>query len=133
MSCLIWIPEKAKRLGVIITPLAESGKPFIFMNASGSLRDLETMVHEGGHAIHSFLSHPLKLNAFKSTPAEVAELASMSMELISMDGWNLFFTDEEELKRAKNISIGRRNRNTSMDSNHRCFSTLDLYQSKPYH
>jgi len=93
--------RKGKAPGGYNYPLAESGKPFIFMNASGSLRDLETMVHEGGHAIHSFLSHPLKLNAFKSTPAEVAELASMSMELISMDGWNLFFTDEEELKRAK--------------------------------
>jgi len=93
--------RKGKAPGGYNYPLAESGKPFIFMNASGSLRDLETMVHEGGHAIHSFLSHPLKLNAFKSTPSEVAELASMSMELISMDGWHLFFEDEEELKRAK--------------------------------
>ena len=93
--------RKGKAPGGYNYPLAESGKPFIFMNASGSLRDLETMVHEGGHAIHSFLSHPLKLNAFKSTPAEVAELASMSMELISMDGWHLFFDNEEELKRAK--------------------------------
>lgn len=93
--------RKGKAPGGYNYPLAESGKPFIFMNASGSLRDLETMVHEGGHAIHSFLSHPLKLNAFKSTPAEVAELASMSMELISMDGWHLFFDNDEELKRAK--------------------------------
>jgi oligoendopeptidase F len=93
--------RKGKAPGGYNYPLAESGKPFIFMNASGSLRDLETMVHEGGHAIHSFLCHPLKLNAFKSTPSEVAELASMSMELISMDGWHLFFDNEEELKRAK--------------------------------
>lgn len=93
--------RKGKAPGGYNYPLAESGRPFIFMNASGSLRDLETMVHEGGHAIHSFLSHSLKLNAFKSTPSEVAELASMSMELISMDGWDLFFNNEEELKRAK--------------------------------
>ncbi len=81
-------------------PLAESGIPFIFMNAAGSLRDLETMVHEGGHAMHSFLSEHLKLNAFKNAPMEVAEVASMSMELISMEGWNVFFDNEEELKRA---------------------------------
>jgi len=82
-------------------PLAESGIPFIFMNAAGSLRDLETMVHEGGHAMHSFLSEHLKLNAFKNAPMEVAEVASMSMELISMEGWHMFFSDKEELKRAK--------------------------------
>lgn len=81
-------------------PLAESGIPFIFMNAAGSLRDVETMVHEGGHAMHSFLSEHLELNAFKNAPMEVAEVASMSMELISMEGWNKFFSDEKELNRA---------------------------------
>lgn len=82
-------------------PLMETGIPFIFMNASGSLRDVETMFHEGGHAIHAFLADKLELTAFKDTPSEVAELASMSMELISMDVWDEFFEDEEELKRAK--------------------------------
>ncbi|MDI1234584.1 MAG: M3 family oligoendopeptidase [bacterium] len=82
-------------------PLAESGIPFIFMNAAGSLRDVETMVHEAGHAMHSFLSEPLKLNAFKNAPMEVAEVASMAMELISMEGWDAFFSNPEDLKRAK--------------------------------
>lgn len=82
-------------------PLAESGVPFIFMNAAGSLRDLETMVHEGGHAMHSFLSEHLGLNAFKNVPMEVAEVASMAMELISMEGWTVFFSNPEELRRAK--------------------------------
>jgi oligoendopeptidase F len=72
-------------------PLAESGVPFIFMNAAGSLRDVETMVHEGGHAMHSFLTEHLSLNAFKNAPMEVAEVASMAMELISMDGWDVYF------------------------------------------
>ena len=83
-------------------PLAESGIPFIFMNAAGSLRDVETMVHESGHAMHSFLSEHLKLNAFKNVPMEVAEVASMAMELISMEGWDAFLPDEADLKRAKN-------------------------------
>ncbi len=82
-------------------PLAESGIPFIFMNAAGSLRDVETMVHEGGHAMHSFLSENLELNAFKNVPMEVAEVASMSMELISMEAWDVYFDSEEDLKRAK--------------------------------
>ncbi len=82
-------------------PLAEIGVPFIFMNATSTLRDMVTIMHEGGHAIHNFLTRDLELNDFKSTPSEVAELASMSMELISMDHWNVFFENEEELARAK--------------------------------
>jgi oligoendopeptidase F len=71
------------------------------MNAVGSQRDLVTMVHEGGHAVHSFLSRDLAMTEFKSTPSEVAELASMSMELISMDNWDVFYSDDKELRRAK--------------------------------
>lgn len=81
-------------------PLAEIGVPFIFMNATSTLRDMVTIMHEGGHAIHNFLTRDLELADFKSTPSEVAELASMSMELISMDHWNVFF-DGPDLQRAK--------------------------------
>lgn len=82
-------------------PLAETGAPFIFMNSANSLRDLTTMVHEGGHAIHTFKTASLALNDFKHCPAEVAELASMSMELISMDYWDAYFDNAEDLVRAK--------------------------------
>ncbi len=93
--------KNGKAPGGFMYPLYEIGIPFIYMNAVGSHRDLVTMVHEGGHAIHSFLSRDLELTAFKSTPSEVAELASMSMELISMKYWNVFYTDKKELIRAK--------------------------------
>jgi oligoendopeptidase F len=82
-------------------PLYEIGVPFIFMNSVGTLRDLVTMVHEGGHAIHSFVTRDLEITDFKSFPSEVAELASMSMELISMEHWDVFFTNADDLKRAK--------------------------------
>jgi oligoendopeptidase F len=82
-------------------PLYETDVPFIFMNAVGLHRDLVTMVHEGGHAIHSFLDKDLDLVEFKSPTSEVAELASMSMELISMEHWDIFFKDKEELRRAR--------------------------------
>jgi oligoendopeptidase F len=82
-------------------PLYETNVPFIFMNSVGLHRDLVTMVHEGGHAIHSFLDFDLELSDFKSPPSEVAELASMSMELMSMEHWDVFFSKPEELKRAK--------------------------------
>ena len=93
--------RKGKAPGGYNYPLSEIGVPFIFMNATSTLRDMVTIMHEGGHAIHNFLTRDLELNDFKSTPSEVAELASMSMELISMDHWDVFFTDEAELKRAK--------------------------------
>ena len=93
--------KEGKAPGGYNYPLYESGIPFIFMNAVGSPRDLVTMMHEGGHAVHSFLSRDLKLASFKSCPSEVAELASMSMELISMDHWDVFYKNPEDLKRAK--------------------------------
>lgn len=93
--------RKGKAPGGYNYPLAEMGAPFIFMNSANTFRDLTTIVHEGGHAIHTFVSATLALNAFKHVPSEVAELASMSMELISMDQWDVFFNHSEDLKRAK--------------------------------
>jgi oligoendopeptidase F len=99
--------RKGKAPGGYNCPLAESGAPFIFMNAAGQMSDVTTMVHEGGHAIHSFLAHPLELTGFKEYPMEIAEVASMSMELFSMDHWQGFFAKEEELKRAKEQQLER--------------------------
>lgn len=99
--------RKGKAPGGYNCPLAESGAPFIFMNAAGTLDDVTTMVHEGGHAIHSFLSHTLELNGFKEYPTEIAEVASMAMELFSMEHWDVFFTKEEELTRAKEQQLER--------------------------
>lgn len=93
--------RKGKAPGGYNYPLAEVGVPFIFMNATSTLRDMVTIMHEGGHAVHNFLTRELELNDFKSPPSEVAELASMSMELISMDHWDIFFNHEADLKRAK--------------------------------
>ncbi len=93
--------RKGKAPGGYNYPLEEIGVPFIFMNATSSLRDLVTMVHEGGHAVHSFLTRELPLKAFRNPPMEVAELASMSMELLSMDHWDVFFENPNDLRRAK--------------------------------
>ena len=99
--------RKGKAPGGYNCPLAESGAPFIFMNAAGQMSDVTTMVHEGGHAIHSFLSHPLSLSAFKEYPMEIAEVASMSMELFSMNHWQSFFDNEADLNRAKEHQLER--------------------------
>ncbi len=99
--------RKGKAPGGYNCPLAESGAPFIFMNAAGQMHDVTTMLHEGGHAVHSFLAHPLELSGFKEYPMEIAEVASMAMELMSMDEWETFFTDASDLKRAKAHQLER--------------------------
>jgi len=99
--------RKGKAPGGYNCPLAESGAPFIFMNAAGQMDDLTTMVHEGGHAIHSFLSHNLELSAFKEYPMEIAEVASMAMELFSMNHWQPFFDNEADLRKAKEHQLER--------------------------
>ncbi len=99
--------RKGKAPGGYNCPLAESGAPFIFMNAAGQMSDVTTMVHEGGHAVHSFLAHPLALSGFKEYPMEIAEVASMSMELFSMDYWESFFNNPKDLSRAKEHQLER--------------------------
>jgi oligoendopeptidase F len=99
--------RKGKAPGGYNCPLTESGAPFIFMNAAGQMSDVTTMVHEGGHAIHSFLSHNLELSAFKEYPMEIAEVASMAMELFSMNHWEAFFDNDADLKRAKEHQLER--------------------------
>ena len=99
--------RKGKAPGGYNCPLAESGAPFIFMNAAGQMHDVTTMVHEGGHAVQSFLTHPLELSAFKDYPMEIAEVASMAMELFTMDHWNVFFDNDKDLQRAKEHQLER--------------------------
>jgi oligoendopeptidase F len=99
--------RKGKAPGGYNCPLAESGAPFIFMNAAGQMHDVTTMVHEGGHAVHSFLAHHLELNGFKEYPMEIAEVASMAMELFSMDYWDTFFDNREDLDRARAHQLER--------------------------
>lgn len=93
--------KEGKSPGGYNYPLYEIGVPFIFMNSVGAQRDLVTMVHEGGHAVHSFLSRDLELTGFKNVPSEVAELASMSMEMLTMELWNEFYSDNDNFNRAK--------------------------------
>lgn len=97
--------KRGKAAGGYNYPLYETGVPFIFMNAVGTAKDVITMIHEGGHAVHSFLTRDLPLTAYKQFPSEIAELASMSMELLSMRYWNCYYEREDDAKRAKKEHI----------------------------
>ena len=77
-----------------------SRMPFIFMNAAGLQRDAETMLHEAGHAFHSLLARDEPLLHYRTAPIEFAEVASMSMELLTQPHWGAFYKDETERARA---------------------------------
>jgi oligoendopeptidase F len=77
------------------------------MNAVGTQSDLTTMLHEAGHAQHSFATQYIDIAEFKHMPAELAELASMSMELITLDYLGEFYKDPESLRRARREQLLR--------------------------
>jgi len=93
--------REGKHPGGYNMPLPMTGVPFIFMNAASTIKDVHTMLHEAGHAVHSVLTRDYTLSSAKALPSEIAELASMSMELLTMDHWDVFFENKEDLKRAK--------------------------------
>lgn len=93
--------RKAKSPGGFCAALPVSGLSFIFMNAANNHDDFTTMVHEMGHCIHDYLKRDIPLSDYKQLPSESAELASMSMELFSMNLWSHFYKDEDDFKRAK--------------------------------
>lgn len=97
--------RQGKSPGGFISSFAKSKLSFLFMNGVGSDRDVKTMVHEMGHAAQNFLMDPLNLRIKKMIGSEVAELAAMAMEYLTMDKWNIFYPDPEDLKRAKQIQL----------------------------
>ena len=78
--------RKHKSSGGYMEELPASKRAFIFTNASNSSSDIDTLLHEGGHAFHMFESakwpshHQSSLN---NVPIEFVEVPSMSMELLA--------------------------------------------------
>ncbi len=75
--------RKGKAPGGYCTSFPLSKRPFIFMNAVGVHDDVQTMLHESGHAFHAFESFALPYIHQREVPMEFAEVASMSMELLA--------------------------------------------------
>jgi oligoendopeptidase F len=96
--------RKGKAPGGYQYYLEKSRVPFIFMNAAGLQGDLETMIHEAGHAFHSLYCGHLELIDERDYPIEFAEIASMSMELLTQPWWDKFY-DSEEAARARRTHL----------------------------
>ena len=74
----------------------ESRLPFIFMNSACTDRDIYTLLHESGHSFHQFALAGQPIFPYRDVPAEFAEVASMSMELIGMSNLKPFYGDDKE-------------------------------------
>ena len=93
--------RKGKQPGGYQCSLVESRQPFIFMNAAGVQRDVETLLHEGGHAFHCVAASEEDVVFLRSAPMEFCEVASMSMELLGADHFDVFYADPADAARAK--------------------------------
>src|SRR5205085_8292173 len=84
--------RKGKAPGGYQSTLPESRLPFIFMNAVGVQRDVETILHEAGHAFHALATRGEDLHAYRSAPIEFCEVASMSMEFLGNEFLEQFYS-----------------------------------------
>jgi len=75
--------RKNKAPGGYCTDYMAVRRPFIFMNAVKLHEDVQTLLHEGGHAFHCFEIARLPYIQQMSVGLEFAEVASMSMELLA--------------------------------------------------
>ncbi|WP_433772181.1 M3 family oligoendopeptidase [Bacillus wiedmannii] len=100
-DCLDLISLKGKAAGGFCEYLPASQLSYIFMNLNYTQDDIITFIHEMGHSIHNECVKSLELRQYIEIPAETAELASMTMELFSIDYWDTFYTDKKDLKQAK--------------------------------
>ncbi|MGD0208803.1 MAG: M3 family oligoendopeptidase [Verrucomicrobiota bacterium] len=97
--------RKGKAPGGYQQNLAEARVPFIFMNAVGQQRDVETILHEAGHAFHALAARNEDLHAYRnSPPIEFCEVASMSMELLGNEFIEEFYS-AADANRARRVHL----------------------------
>src|SRR5262249_32172735 len=96
--------RKGKAPGGYQSTLAEARMPFIFMNAVGVQRDVETILHEAGHAFHAVAAKNEDLFAYRSAPTEFCEVASMAMELLAAEHLDVFYSPAE-VARARRMHL----------------------------
>ncbi len=96
--------RKGKAPGGYQSSLNEARKPFIFMNAVGLESDVRTLLHEGGHAFHSFACSTQPIVSYRHGPMEFNEVASMAMELLGGQYLEHFYS-KVDVKRSQEEHI----------------------------
>ncbi|MGG3521268.1 M3 family oligoendopeptidase [Bacillus pseudomycoides] len=93
--------RKGKAPGGFCEYLPASKLSFIFMNLTKTQDDVVVFLHEMGHCIHHDLMKDISIHQYQHLPMETAELASMTMELFTMNNWDVFYNNQEDFKQAK--------------------------------
>ncbi len=93
--------RKGKAPGGYQASLSEARLPFIFMNAVGMENDVKTLLHEAGHAFHTYQARNQRLYWYRWAPIEFCEVASMAMELLAAPFLTEFYSEEELLRSQK--------------------------------
>lgn len=117
--------RRGKAPGGYQSYLHEARKPFIFGNAVGTNDDLHLILHEGGHAFHSYACQEETLLSYREPPIEFCEVASMTMELFASSHLDLFY----------NASDVRRSRRLHLEQIIRLLTwiaVIDAYQQRLY-
>ena len=70
------LPRPGKQSGAFSHPVAADKHPYVFMNYMDERRDVLTLAHELGHAVHQTLAAPLG-TLLSDTPLTLAETASI--------------------------------------------------------
>ncbi len=96
--------RRAKAPGGYQETYDEQRMPFIFMNAVGTADDVQTLLHEGGHAFHTWACRNDPLLDYRRYPIEFAEVASMGMECLALPHLERFFGDEAERARKRHLA-----------------------------
>jgi oligoendopeptidase F len=104
LNLLDLMSRKGKAPGGYQSGLEEIRVPFIFMNAVGVDDNLRVLIHEGGHAFHSFAAADEPLVDYRHAPIEFCEVASMGMELLAIDHYTEFY-EADEAQRSKEDSL----------------------------
>ena len=95
-----------KQPGGYLCPLEESKQTFIFMNSAGAQRDVETLLHEGGHAFHFLAAAQTEpLTFLRNAPMEFCEVASMAMEALGSEHFDVFYDKPEDAQRARRVYL----------------------------
>jgi oligoendopeptidase F len=102
-------------------PVEDVRMPFIFFNAVGTHSDIQTLLHEGGHAFHTLATRDERLRDYREAPMEFCEVASMAMELFGLERIDSVYTDCDARE-------AKRNQLRSTVEDFSWFATIDAFQ-----
>ena len=102
-------------------PVEDVRMPFIFFNAVGTHSDVQTLLHEGGHAFHTLSTRDEWLREYREAPMEFCEVASMAMELFGLERIDSVYDREDALE-------AKRNQLRTTIEDFSWFATIDAFQ-----